>query len=168
MPPTLASDEQRRITASALLESFVRLEDTSVIEAEHLVMIGVRQLVQNYPQLFIYLAWRDKIDSLTDMDTLGQVARIADDQTAVGRSDALWVSRTGAELLFQVFADRYERGNLLVNSNLAFSEWEQVFQGERMTAALLDRLTHHCHIFEMNGESCRFKQSVQKGKSKKN
>jgi len=80
----------------------------------------------------------------------------------------LTFSRTGVELLFQVFADRYERGSLLITSNLAFSEWVQVFQGERMTAALLDRLTHHCHIFEMNGESYRFKQSVQKGKPKKN
>lgn len=73
----------------------------------------------------------------------------------------------GEELLFQVFADRYERGSLLITSNLAFSEWVQVFQGERMTAALLDRLTHHCHIFEMNGESYRFKQSVGKSKNKK-
>ena len=80
----------------------------------------------------------------------------------------LTFSRTGAGLLSQVFADRYERGSLLITSNLAFSEWVQVFQGERMTAALLDRLTHHCHIFEMNGESYRFKQSVQKGKNKKN
>jgi len=80
----------------------------------------------------------------------------------------LTFSRTAAELLFQVFADRYERGSLLITSNLAFSEWVQIFQGERMTAALLDRLTHHCHIFEMNGESYRFKQSVQKAKAKKN
>lgn len=79
----------------------------------------------------------------------------------------LTFSRTGAELLFQVFADRYERGSLLITSNLTFSEWVQVFQGERMTAALLDRLTHHCHIFEMNGESYRFKQSVGKCKNKK-
>ena len=70
-------------------------------------------------------------------------------------------SRAGAELLFQVFADRYERKSLLVTSNLAFSDWGQVFQGERMTAALLDRLTHHCHIFEMNGESYRFKESMK-------
>ena len=44
---------------------------------------------------------------------------------------------------------------------LAFSDWGQVFQGERMTAALLDRLTHRCHIFEMNGESYRFRESVK-------
>jgi hypothetical protein len=74
-------------------------------------------------------------------------------------------NRTGAELLFQVFADRYERASLLVTSNLPFSEWGQIFQGERMTAALLDRLTHHCHIFELNGESYRFRESVKKSKS---
>ena len=70
-------------------------------------------------------------------------------------------SRSGAELLFQVFADRYERRSLLITSNLSFSDWGQIFQGERMTAALLDRLTHHCHIFEMNGESYRFKESMK-------
>jgi DNA replication protein DnaC len=75
-------------------------------------------------------------------------------------------SRAGAELLFQVFADRYERRSLLLTSNLAFSEWGQIFQGERMTAALLDRLTHRCHIFEMNGESFRFKESMKTKKRK--
>jgi DNA replication protein DnaC len=76
-------------------------------------------------------------------------------------------SRVGAELLFQVFADRYERRSLLVTSNLAFSEWGQIFHGERMTAALLDRLTHNCHIFETNGESYRFRESMKTRKSKK-
>jgi DNA replication protein DnaC len=75
-------------------------------------------------------------------------------------------SRTGAELLFQVFADRYERASLLITSNLAFSDWGQVFQGERMTAALLDRLTHRCHIFEMNGESYRFRESLKTKKKR--
>jgi DNA replication protein DnaC len=75
-------------------------------------------------------------------------------------------SRTGAELLFQVFADRYERKSLLITSNLAFSEWTTIFQGERMTAALLDRLTHHCQIFEMNGESYRFRESMKTKKKK--
>jgi DNA replication protein DnaC len=76
-------------------------------------------------------------------------------------------SRAGAELLFQVFADRYERRSLLVTSNLAFSEWGQIFQGERMTAALLDRLTHRCQIFEMNSESFRFRESMKSKKGKK-
>lgn len=76
-------------------------------------------------------------------------------------------SRSGAELLFQVFADRYERASLLITSNLAFGDWGQVFQGERMTAALLDRLTHRCHIFEMNGESYRFRESMKTKKPRK-
>jgi DNA replication protein DnaC len=70
-------------------------------------------------------------------------------------------SRTGAELLFQVFADRYERRSLLITSNLPFSEWTTIFQGERMTAALLDRLTHRCTILDMNGESYRFRESMK-------
>lgn len=75
-------------------------------------------------------------------------------------------SRSAAELLFQVFAERYERRSLLVTSNLPFGEWGQVFQGERMTAALLDRLTHRCQIFEMNGESYRFRESMKEKQAK--
>ena len=86
---------------------------------------------------------------------------------AIDELGYLSFNRRGAELLFQVFADRYERGSLLITSNLPFSEWGQVFQGERMTAALLDRLTHHCHIFEMNGESYRFRESAKNNKVKK-
>jgi DNA replication protein DnaC len=77
------------------------------------------------------------------------------------------LSRGGVELLFRVFAERYERASMLVTSNLPFSEWNQVFQGERMTGALLDRLTHHCHVFEMNGESYRFRESMKAKKSRK-
>ena len=77
------------------------------------------------------------------------------------------MSRGGVELLFRVFADRYERGSMLITSNLPFSDWVQIFQGERMTAALLDRLCHRCHIFEMNGESYRFRESMKAKKSRK-
>jgi DNA replication protein DnaC len=77
------------------------------------------------------------------------------------------LSRGGIELLFRVFADRYERASLLVTSNLPFSEWNQVFQGERMTAALLDRLTHHCHVCDMNGESYRFRESMKSKKGRR-
>src|SRR5271167_5031781 len=76
-------------------------------------------------------------------------------------------SRNGVELLFRVFTDRYERSSVLITSNLAFGDWNQVFQGERMTAALLDRLTHRCHIFEMNGESYRFRESMKAKKGRK-
>ena len=65
----------------------------------------------------------------------------------------------GSELLFEVFSQRYERGATLVTSNLPFDEWTSVFGSERLTGALLDRLTHHVHILEMNGESFRLATS---------
>jgi len=69
------------------------------------------------------------------------------------------LSTTGAELLFEVFSRRYERGSVLVTSNLPFDEWTSVLGAERLTGALLDRLTHHVHILEMNGESYRLQAS---------
>ena len=71
------------------------------------------------------------------------------------------LSTTGAELLFEVFSQRYERGSVLVTTNLPFDEWTDVFGSERLTGALLDRLTHHVHILEMNGDSYRLKGSRQ-------
>ena len=71
------------------------------------------------------------------------------------------LSTTGAELLFEVFSQRYERGSILVTTNLPFDEWTDVFGSERLTGALLDRLTHHVHILEMNGDSYRLKGSRQ-------
>jgi DNA replication protein DnaC len=59
------------------------------------------------------------------------------------------LSKTGAELLFEMLSQRYERGSTLITSNLPFQEWTD----ERLTGALLDRLTHHVHILEMNGDS---------------
>ena len=95
---------------------------------------------------------------------LAQLDRV--DLLIIDELGYLSFSRGGAELLFQVFADRYERRSVLVTSNLAFSEWGSVFQGDRMTAALLDRLTHRCEIFEMNGESYRFRESMKAKKQK--
>jgi DNA replication protein DnaC len=72
------------------------------------------------------------------------------------------LSKTGAELLFEVFSQRYERASTLVTSNLPFQEWTEILGSERLTGALLDRLTHHVHILEMNGDSFRLKQSRRK------
>jgi transposase len=72
------------------------------------------------------------------------------------------LSKTGAELLFEMLSQRYERGSTLLTSNLPFAEWTEVLGSERLTGALLDRLTHHVHILEMNDDSYRLKQSRRK------
>lgn len=69
------------------------------------------------------------------------------------------LSKTGAELLFELISQRYERGSTLITSNLPFDEWTESFGSERLTGALLDRLTHHVNILEMNGNSYRLSQS---------
>jgi len=69
------------------------------------------------------------------------------------------LSKTGAELLFEMISRRYEQGSILMTSNLPFDEWTEIFGSERLTGALLDRLTHHVNILEMNGESYRLSQS---------
>jgi DNA replication protein DnaC len=72
------------------------------------------------------------------------------------------LSQTGAEMLFEVFSQRYEGGSTIVTCNLPFDEWTGVFVSERLTGALLDRLPHHVHILEMNGDSYRLKQSKRR------
>ena len=67
------------------------------------------------------------------------------------------LSPTGAELLFEVFSQRYERGSTVVTSNLPFEDWTSVLGSERLTGALLDRLTHHVSILSLNGDSYRLK-----------
>jgi DNA replication protein DnaC len=76
------------------------------------------------------------------------------------------LSQTGSELLFEVFSQRYERGASIVTSNLPFQEWTSVFASERLTGALLDRITHHVHILEMNAESYRLRQSRSRQRAK--
>jgi DNA replication protein DnaC len=71
-------------------------------------------------------------------------------------------SRQAAELLFQFVSDRYERASVAVTSNLPFAHWTEIFGEERLTAALLDRLIHRGHILVLEGESFRFRQSLQR------
>ena len=70
-------------------------------------------------------------------------------------------SQNGSQALFTFCSELYERLALIITTNLKFADWIQVFGDERLTAALLDRLTHHAHIIELLGESYRFRQRTQ-------
>jgi DNA replication protein DnaC len=77
-------------------------------------------------------------------------------------------SKTGAQLLFEIVGRAYEQQSLMVTTNLHFEEWTEVLGSERLTGALLDRLTHKCHIIEANGESYRLRQAKKRSKTSKN
>ena len=74
-------------------------------------------------------------------------------------------SKEGAELLFEVVSRAYERVSLIVTTNLPFEQWSEVMGSERLTGALLDRITHRVHIIEANGESYRLRDAQKRQKA---
>lgn len=75
-------------------------------------------------------------------------------------------TQDGANLLFGVLGSRYERKSTIITTNLEFADWSSVFVTKNLTAAVLDRINHRCHIVEANGESYRFKESLRRKKAK--
>ena len=137
----------------------------SGIGKTHLLMGGRALCLAGYQVLF-----RPSVTLATELEVAHKELRLPRLLANYRRFDLILVDELGylpfakptAEPLFQFFSDRYERASVALTSNLAFAQWTQVFGNEQMTAALLDRLVHRSHILKMEGESFRFRQSLQK------
>ena len=129
------------------------------------VRVVIRSFSAGYRVLF-----RSAVMLATDLEVAYKELRLPRLLAQYRRFDLVLVDEVGylpfakqtAELLFQFFSDRYERASVAITSNLAFAQWTQVFGTEQMTVALLDRLVHRSHVLVMEGESFRFRQSLQK------
>ena len=138
----------------------------SGIGKTHLLMgLGRALCLAGYRVLF-----RSAVMLATELEVAHKELRLPRLLAQYRRFDLVLVDELGdlpfakptAELLFQFFSDRYERASVAITSNLAFAQWTQVFGTEHMTVALLDRLVHRSHVLVMEGESFRFRQSLQK------